>query len=106
MAMIGIGARVSARLSGAPLPPIILTRWLDGMTWPSLMVFAGISMAFLSGHGASYTDPLVVWGSREWGKFMFACTVTAGYAAAITSATASFTSVCCASPYSCRCCWR
>ena len=81
MAMIGIGARVSARLSGAPLPPIVLTRWLDGMTWPSLMVFAGISITFLFGHGASYTDPLVVWGSREWGKFMFACTVTAGYAA-------------------------
>ena len=32
MAMIGVGARVSARLSGASLPPIILTRWLDGMT--------------------------------------------------------------------------
>jgi hypothetical protein len=81
MAMIGVGARLSARLGGAPLPPIILTRWLDGMTWPSLMVFAAISMAFLLGHGASYTDPLVVWGSREWGKFIFACTVTAGYAA-------------------------
>lgn len=81
MAMIGAGARVSARLSGAPLPPIILTRWLDGMTWPSLMVFAGISVIFLLGHGASYTDPLIVWGSREWGKFIFACTVTAGYAA-------------------------
>lgn len=81
MAMIGAGARVSARLSGAPLPPIILTRWLDGMTWPSLLVFAGISVVFLLGHGASYTDPLIVWGSREWGKFIFACTVTAGYAA-------------------------
>jgi hypothetical protein len=81
MAMIGAGARVSARLSGAPLPPIILTRWLDGMTWPSLMVFAAISVTFLLGHGASHTDPLVVWGSREWGKFVFACTVTAGYAA-------------------------
>jgi hypothetical protein len=81
MAMIGAGARVAARLSRAPLPPIILTRWLDGMTWPSLLVFAAISMAFLLGHGASHTDPLVVWGSREWGKFVFACTVTAGYAA-------------------------
>ena len=81
MAMIGVGARVSARLGGAPLPPIILTRWLDGMTWPSLMVFAAISITFLFGHGASYIDPLVVWGSREWGKFIFACTVTAGYAA-------------------------
>jgi hypothetical protein len=81
MAMIGVGARVSARLSGAPLAPIVLSRWLDDMTWPSLMVFAGISIIFLLGHGASHTDPLVVWGSREWGKFTFACTVTAGYAA-------------------------
>ena len=80
MVMIGIGARVSARLSGAPLPPIVLTRWLDGMTWPSLMVFAAISITFLFGQGASYTDPLIVWGSREWGKFIFACTVTVGYA--------------------------
>ena len=81
MAMIGVGARVSARLRGAPLPPIILTRWLDGMTWPSLMVFAAISIVFLFGQGATHTDPLIVWGSREWGKFTFACTVTAGYAA-------------------------
>jgi hypothetical protein len=86
MAMIGVGARVSARLSGAPLAPIVLSRWLDDMTWPSLMVFAGISIIFLLGHGASHTDPLVVWGSREWGKFTFACTVTAGYAAGGTSA--------------------
>ena len=81
MAMIGFGARIRARLSGAPLPPLVLTRWLDGMTWPSLMVFAAISIVFLFGHGAAHTDPLIVWGSREWGKFMFACTVTAGYAA-------------------------
>ena len=81
MAMIGVGARVSARLSGAPLPPIVLSRWLDGMTWPSLMVFAAISIAFLLGHAASPSDPLIVWGSREWGKFAFACTVAAGYVA-------------------------
>jgi hypothetical protein len=81
LAMIGAGARVSAQLSGAPLPPIDLTRWLDDMTWPSLMVFAGISITFLFGHGATPTDPLVVWGSREWGKYIFACTVSAGYVA-------------------------
>jgi len=81
MAMIAVGARLSARLSGAPLQPIVLARWLDDMTWPSLMVFAAICMAFLFGHGGSHTDPLIVWGSREWGKFAFACTVTAGYAA-------------------------
>jgi hypothetical protein len=81
MAMIGVGARVSARLGGAPLAPIVLARWLDDMTWPSLLVFAAICMVFLLGHGVSHTDPLVVWGSREWGKYAFACTVAAGYAA-------------------------
>jgi hypothetical protein len=45
------------------------------------MVFAGISITFLFGHGATPTDPLVVWGSREWGKYIFACTVSAGYVA-------------------------
>jgi hypothetical protein len=81
VAMIGVGARVSTRLSGAPLPPIVLGRWLDDMTWPSLIVFAAISMVFLFGHGASSTDPLIVWGSRQWGKYIFACTVAAGYIA-------------------------
>ena len=81
MAAIGIGARISGRLSGAPLPPLVRTRFLDGMTWPSLLVFAALCIVFLFGHGASHADPLVVWGSRQTVKFAFAVTVTAGYAA-------------------------
>jgi hypothetical protein len=81
LAAIGIGARVSGRLAGAPLPPIVLTRWLDGMSWPSLMVYAALALIFLMGHGASAADPLVLWGSRIAGKYAFALTVTAGYIA-------------------------
>jgi hypothetical protein len=58
MAMIGVGARVSGHHSGAPLPPIVLTRWLDGMTWPSLIVFAALALVFVVGHGANAADPL------------------------------------------------
>jgi hypothetical protein len=81
MTMIGVGARVSGRLAGTPLPPIVLTRWLDGMTWPSLIVFAVLSVVFLIGHGASASDPLVVWGSRTAGKYAFVLAATAGYIA-------------------------
>jgi hypothetical protein len=81
MAMIGIGARVSGRLAGTPLPPIVLTRWLDGMSWPSLIVFAALSLVFLIGHGVSASDPLVLWGNRTAGKYAFSLTVTAGYIA-------------------------
>jgi hypothetical protein len=81
LAMIGVGARVSGRLSGAPLRPIVLTRWLDGMTWPSLVVYAALVLVFMLGHGASAADPLVLWGSRTAGQYAFALTVTAGYIA-------------------------
>jgi hypothetical protein len=81
LAMIGVGARVSGRLSGAPLPPIVLSRWLDGMTWPSLIVFAALALVFVLGHGASAAGPLVLWGSPTAGKYVFALTVTAGYIA-------------------------
>jgi hypothetical protein len=81
IAMMGVGARVSGYLASTPLPPIVLTRWLDGMSWPSLIVFAALVLVFLLGHGASVSDPLVVWGSRTAGKYAFAVTVTAGYVA-------------------------
>jgi hypothetical protein len=81
MTAIGLGTRVSARLAGVPLPPIVPTRWLDGMSWPSLIVFAALALVFAVGHGASASDPLVLWGSRTAGKYAFALTVTAGYIA-------------------------
>jgi hypothetical protein len=81
MTAIGVGARVSARLAGKPLAPIVLGRWLDGMSWPSLAVFVALVIVFLIGHGASASEPLVMWGSRTAGKYAFALTVTAGYIA-------------------------
>ncbi len=81
LTMIAVGARVSGRIGGAPLGRIELGRWLDGMSWPSLIVFAALALVFLFGHGASASDPLVIWGSREAGKYAFALTVTAGYIA-------------------------
>jgi hypothetical protein len=81
MAMMGVGARVSAQLTGAPLSPIVLTRWLDGMSWPNLIVFTALVIIFLLGHRTSAPDPLVIWGSPTAGKYAFALTVTAGYIA-------------------------
>jgi len=81
MAMMGVGARVSGHIAGKPLPPIVLARWLDGMSWPSLIVFAALVLVFLLGHGASASDPLMIWCSRTVGKYAFALTVTAGYVA-------------------------
>ncbi|HXF55318.1 MAG TPA: hypothetical protein VNK52_14475 [Hyphomicrobiaceae bacterium] len=81
MAMIGVGARVSGRFSATPLAPIDWTRWLDGMSWPSLAVYAALCLIFLFGHGASAADPLIIAGSATLGKYAFAVTVTAGYVA-------------------------
>jgi len=82
LAMIGIGARISGHFSGNPLAPVVWTRWLDGMSWPSLIVFAAICVIFLIGHGASASAPrLVIWGSETIGKYAYALTVTAGYVA-------------------------
>ena len=83
MTMIGVGARVSARLGGGPLEPIRLGRWLDDMTWPSLIVFAGLCIAFLIGQepDPSRAPPLVIFGSPKLGQYSFALIVTAGYIA-------------------------
>jgi hypothetical protein len=81
MAMIGVGARISGRFSATPPAPIDWTRWLDGMSWPSLAVYAALCVVFLLGHGASAADPLVIWGSHTAGRYAYAVTVTAGYVA-------------------------
>jgi hypothetical protein len=81
LTLIGVGARLSARLAGTPLPRIALSRWLDGMSWPSLIVFGALAIVFLLGQDASASDPLVLWGSRTTGRYAFALMVTAGYLA-------------------------
>ncbi len=79
MALLGLGARISAKLAGTPLAPLGFDRFFDDQTWPSLIVFAALCMVFLLGHGASSADVLVVMGSKELGKYAFAVTVALGY---------------------------
>jgi hypothetical protein len=79
MIMIAVEARVSARLRRAAQAPIQLGGWLDDLSWPSLGVLAALCMIFLVGHGVSSSEPLIVFGSKEWGKLVFALIVAAGY---------------------------
>jgi hypothetical protein len=79
VALLGVGARVSAHLSGAPLAPIAFGRFFDDQTWPSLLAFAALCLVFLLGHGSDDNNVLTVWGSQEIGKYAFAFVVTAGY---------------------------
>jgi len=76
LALIAAGGRVSARLAGKPLPPIELNRFLDGMSWPSLIVFAALAIVFLVGQGDA--EPLVLWGSRDAGRYGFAIKTAVG----------------------------
>jgi hypothetical protein len=79
MALLGIGARFSAYPSKAALAPINFSRFFDDQTWPSLITFAALCLIFLIGHGANENDVLILWGSKELGKYAFAFVVTAGY---------------------------
>ncbi len=76
---MAIGARVSARLQPQPgRDPHY--RFMDGQTWPSLLIFAGLVLAFLFGHD---NDPsqsaLIIPGNKELGKFVFGLAVSSGY---------------------------
>ncbi len=80
LAMIGLGARVAARLTGTPLD----RQWglFEGMTAPSLLIMGALIVVFLLGHDQSPTDnPLVVGGNQQAGELLFAGVITAGYAA-------------------------
>jgi hypothetical protein len=80
LTLIGLGARMSAIISGTPLQ----RRWgfLDGMTWPSLAIMGILAIVFLLGHdpdasSATYDGA----GGRETVKYLFAIILTVGYAA-------------------------
>lgn len=82
LTMMGIGARISRNFSADPLPPLTLRRWLDDQSWPSLAVFAALNVVFLMGQDAGQrVEPLVLFGSKEWGRFAFGVFVTVGYVA-------------------------
>lgn len=80
MGMIGIGARISAKLQGAPVGSLKEFP-LDDMSWPSLAIFAALCMTFLLGHDPAPNDtsPLIVMGSKTLGKYAFAIVVSIGY---------------------------
>jgi hypothetical protein len=79
MTLIGVGARISRRFAGTPLPPIGFAHFLGRMNWPSLVVFAALSIVFLAGQGDPSSDRLVLWGNREAGRYGFALTAASGY---------------------------
>ncbi len=79
LALIGIGARVSAILSGTPLAP----RWslFEGMTWPSLAIMGVLAIVFLLGHDPSPSSATYDGaGGREAVKYLFALILATGYA--------------------------
>ncbi|MCC7251757.1 hypothetical protein [Hyphomicrobium sp.] len=80
MALLGVGARISARLAGKPLEPIRAGRFFDDQTWPSMLVFAALCIIFLlDSGGLDEASALIVMGSKEIGKYAFAVLVTVGY---------------------------
>ncbi len=82
MAMIGAGARVSRRLAGNPLPPLGQSfRWFEDMSWPSLIIFALLTMAFLFGQQAdpAGSAPVTLFGSQYLGRYGYAIIAAAGY---------------------------
>ena len=81
MCLLGFGARVSASTTRRPLAPIEV-RFLEDMSFPSLMVYAGLVYAFLIGSGPEPAkDPAIaLFGSEITGRYTCAIVVTIGYA--------------------------
>jgi hypothetical protein len=80
MTMIGIGGRISARLSGKPLGPLFSGRFFEDQTWPSLLVFAALCIVFLMGSdSAPHQHRLVLFGSEKLGSYAYAITVAVGF---------------------------
>ncbi len=80
--VIGVGGRISAAMSGAPLPPLSISRFwsTDDQTWPSLLAFGAVCLVFLLGRGSVYdATPLRVFGSEQAGEYAFAIIGAAGY---------------------------
>ncbi len=78
LTLIGLGARVSAILSGTPLA----RRWslFEGITWPSLAIMGILGIVFLIGQDpgaatATYDGA----GGKETVKFLFAIILATGY---------------------------
>jgi hypothetical protein len=73
---MGIGARVSRRLSGRPPPQGSLSQRLGDESRISLAIFAALCIIFLIGHDG---ERLVVFGSEKLGGYAFALPAAAAY---------------------------
>ncbi len=96
LATIGLGARVSAKLTGTPLE----RRWslFEGQTWPSLAIMGTLGIIFLLGHDpnasvANYGG----YGGKETTKYLFAIILAQATGSATGSASAGSISGCTAS---------
>lgn len=81
--LMGIGARMARARSRTPLAPLEW-RFLDDMSFLSLLVYAGLVYAFLIGSGPdpAKEPPISLFGSEVAGRYTFALIVTVGYALA------------------------
>lgn len=78
LSLIGLGARISARLSGEALQKN--WRLFGGLSMPSFWILSSLIIVFLLGHARDPArDPLVVGGSLQMGEFAFALAIAAGY---------------------------
>lgn len=81
LVLLGVGARLARSQTRAPLAPLEF-RFLEDMSFPSLLVYAGLVYAFLIGSGPdpSKDPPLTLFGNELAGRYTFALILTVGYA--------------------------
>jgi hypothetical protein len=81
LVMLGIGSRISAALSDAPLAPIDSRRFWDNdhQTWPSLLAFGAVCLIFLLSRTSAVDSRPQIFGSEDAGAWAFALIGTAGY---------------------------
>lgn len=81
MTVLGLGVRLARGHTRAPLAPLEF-RFLEDMSFLSMLVYAGLVYAFLIGSGPNPAEdpPIVLFGSEIAGRYTFALIVTLGYA--------------------------
>ena len=81
LCLLGVGARFARARSRAPLAPLEF-RFLEDMSFLSLLVYAGLVYAFLIGSGPepAQEPPIKLFGTEIAGRYTFALIVTLGYA--------------------------
>ncbi|MDP1907988.1 MAG: hypothetical protein Q8K85_06790, partial [Hyphomicrobium sp.] len=79
--MLGVGSRVSAARSEAPLPPINFRRFwgTDHQTWPSLLALGAVCLIYMLSRTSADDPSPEIFGSERAGAWAFPLTVAAGY---------------------------